>query len=671
MVFNLGERKPKVYKVDVQRNHHDSRRLILRTVPRFNFRIAGAFIAFMFVLFGALVWMRGQEVGPWWTGVSPSASPPPPPLPSVNIMAMGGSSNDPAWTIDVIGDENFRILSDTDPRLFIKYDGKVGIGTTDPSSLLSVGSTSQFQVDSSGAIAATTGITVSDGGTVDGVDISTIPSNYAGAETVSRSIYVDHDTGSDSNGGASWGDAFWSLQHAVDSIKLIIADGVTVTIYARGEFSEGDPEAYTVLVNRVCAGTGKIEFRADAWIESAASTAVAANTLTYVKQGVEVDDYWNSCIVWVNNRTDAHAQVRRITDTVVSGTDVTITVDINWNSALTIGDKIAIAGRARFAQADQWSGIWVTGANTKVYMYGFAGVDFEGGESAVFGVEYGFAHFEYCAGYNNSSGAESDFGAGKHSRMEVFWSASGYNGNMGVGMSEGSSVQIQGGADKVFVIRDFSAFGIYAGSSSVFTAYMVYENGGTVSMLLETNAVGGYIDCIYGVDGSSYGIRVESGAGLSMGPTIELTISYGDSNRHLATVTSDVTNSTTTLANIDELYISVTAGTTYRFYALINYSAQATATGSRWTINGPAMTSISYLSSYPLTSTTRTFTYCNAVQLPASANSTSAYTTGNTATIEGMLTPSADGTVYVQFASEAPGTNNTITAEAGSTLEWW
>ena len=49
----------------------------------------------------------------------------------------------------------------TTPYITVLSDGKVGIGDTTPAALLSVGATSQFQVNSSGAIAAAAGITSS------------------------------------------------------------------------------------------------------------------------------------------------------------------------------------------------------------------------------------------------------------------------------------------------------------------------------------------------------------------------------------------------------------------------------------------------------------------------------------------------------------------------------
>ncbi|MBI1863132.1 hypothetical protein HYS00_03360 [Candidatus Microgenomates bacterium] len=54
---------------------------------------------------------------------------------------------------------NFKVAGST--KLLLDTAGNFGIGTTSPTSLLSVGATSQFQVNSSGAIAAATGISSS------------------------------------------------------------------------------------------------------------------------------------------------------------------------------------------------------------------------------------------------------------------------------------------------------------------------------------------------------------------------------------------------------------------------------------------------------------------------------------------------------------------------------
>jgi hypothetical protein len=140
-------------------------------------------------------------------------------------------------------------------------------------------------------------------------------------------------------------------------------------------------------------------------------------------------------------------------------------------------------------------------------------------------------------------------------------------------------------------------------------------------------------------------------------------------HRSLVVLGADVANSTTSLADVTGLSFNVVAGTTYKFYALVAYASAATTTGSRWTINGPTTSLLAYSSSYSLTATSNTFNTATAYSIPAAANASSATTTGNVAVIEGMITPSANGTVQVRFASEVAG--SAITAKAGSTLEWW
>jgi hypothetical protein len=131
---------------------------------------------------------------------------------------------------------------------------------------------------------------------------------------------------------------------------------------------------------------------------------------------------------------------------------------------------------------------------------------------------------------------------------------------------------------------------------------------------------------------------------------------------------SDQTNNNgtaNTIQDVTGLSFAVTAGLTYYFYFLIQYTAAISSTGSRWSINGPATpTMLSYVSEYTLTSTTTTR---NAIlqgyDLPAAANASSVVAM-NLATIEGLIKPSSNGTVIARFASEV--LSSAIIAKAGS-----
>ncbi|MBT3249409.1 MAG: site-specific integrase [Candidatus Pacebacteria bacterium] len=64
--------------------------------------------------------------------------------------------------------------------LFVDDTGNVGVGTAAPASMLSVGATNQFQINSSGAIAAATGITSSGTVTFSGLGTGIVHSNASG-----------------------------------------------------------------------------------------------------------------------------------------------------------------------------------------------------------------------------------------------------------------------------------------------------------------------------------------------------------------------------------------------------------------------------------------------------------------------------------------------------------
>ena len=123
------------------------------------------------------------------------------------------------------------------------------------------------------------------------------------------------------------------------------------------------------------------------------------------------------------------------------------------------------------------------------------------------------------------------------------------------------------------------------------------------------------------------------------------------------------------ITNIPELSFAVTSGTTYKIRALIYFTTAATTTGSRWTITGPSMTACALRSEYTLTATTTTRNaMLQATNLPAASNATSASGV-NMAEITGIFRPSANGTVQVAFASEV--VSSAVTAQSGSTLEYW
>jgi hypothetical protein len=139
-----------------------------------------------------------------------------------------------------------------------------------------------------------------------------------------------------------------------------------------------------------------------------------------------------------------------------------------------------------------------------------------------------------------------------------------------------------------------------------------------------------------------------------------------------AVLAADVINNNATfntIADVTGLSFAVAASTTYWFKFWIWYTAAATTTGSRWSINGPGSPTLIYRSEYSLTTTSRTINdSLGAYDLPAASNATSGSTGPNLAIVEGRITPSAAGTVIARFASEVA--SSAITAKAGSFVEW-
>lgn len=202
------------------------------------------------------------------------------------------------------------------------------------------------------------------------------------------------------------------------------------------------------------------------------------------------------------------------------------------------------------------------------------------------------------------------------------------------------------------------------GTASVVT--LVHSDGTTVPELISVSLSAGY--CLHYDEGNGFTYRDASGRIIRR---IQNTVPAVNRDYTRVTLTADVTNNNATantIADVTGLSVAVTSGSTYWFRFIIGYTAAATTTGSRWSVNGPASpTLLIYRSEYSLTTTTRTLNEgLSTYDVPAASSASSAATGSNIALIEGIITPSANGTLIARFASEV--SSSAIVAKAGSCL---
>lgn len=193
-----------------------------------------------------------------------------------------------------------------------------------------------------------------------------------------------------------------------------------------------------------------------------------------------------------------------------------------------------------------------------------------------------------------------------------------------------------------------------------------YNAGGTTYTLYKATLNAGdkieYTDKTgFQVIGASNGVKINQVAGNTVTVTNALNITVMADN----VVNNNVTANS--IADVTGLSFNVTAGEMYWFEFVIPYTSASISTGSRWSINGPAITTLNMRSEYTLTATTTTVNTVTAYDVPAASNASS-LAAGNVATMWGYIRPSANGTVTARFASEI--TNSAITALAGATVRW-
>jgi hypothetical protein len=142
----------------------------------------------------------------------------------------------------------------------------------------------------------------------------------------------------------------------------------------------------------------------------------------------------------------------------------------------------------------------------------------------------------------------------------------------------------------------------------------------------------------------------------------------GSTDARLSTVLlgADVTNNTTTLANVTGLAIALAANSTYAIEARVMFQTAATSTGIRLTQTVPSGATVVAQWNTPTSLTSRTLANQRAAN---SGAATSAIDTSNSNTLATgsllVITGSTAGTLQIRFASST--TSNAV-VKAGSNL---
>ena len=204
------------------------------------------------------------------------------------------------------------------------------------------------------------------------------------------------------------------------------------------------------------------------------------------------------------------------------------------------------------------------------------------------------------------------------------------------------------------------------------TVTILHTDGTTVVEVTEAVLQANYT--LHYHEMAGFWVTDNNGANVIVEQTNGIPAAINEDN--IVVLASDVTNNNATantIADVTGLGFSVTATETYKFHFLIWYTSAAGTTGSRWSVSGPGSpTRLAYRSQYSLTATSETTNSgLTAYDLPAASNATSPITTtgGNVAIIEGIITPSASGTLVARFASEI--SSSAIVAKAGSLCRWY
>lgn len=139
-------------------------------------------------------------------------------------------------------------------------------------------------------------------------------------------------------------------------------------------------------------------------------------------------------------------------------------------------------------------------------------------------------------------------------------------------------------------------------------------------------------------------------------------------------VTANVVNATTAFADVTGLTTAVESGKFYCFEAHLFHTNDAATTGSRFAINGPAMTAMRIAIIDTVTNSVSASAFTTGASTALDSSAAGATTTGSTTArlgiLSGYINPSAAGTFAIRCQSEVAVANG-VTVLAGSWLRIW
>ncbi len=127
---------------------------------------------------------------------------------------------------------------------------------------------------------------------------------------------------------------------------------------------------------------------------------------------------------------------------------------------------------------------------------------------------------------------------------------------------------------------------------------------------------------------------------------------------------ADLTNSTTSLVDATGLSFSVVSGKTYRFKYYVVFQTAALTTGIQLSINAPTTTVLVFNVIIPITATTNVLGYRRAVNVATVGTGVDVINAQLLALVEGVIVPSANGTLILRYCSEVA--SSAVVIKAGS-----